>query len=184
MKSAEPFYRLMPHSETRWTGIDCIDVTVIRRSENEVHLRYYVECTLDHLVLSDPVSPERTDGLWRTTCFELFVSRPDSRYLEYNFSPSSAWAAYRFSGHRSNMELLDCEAPVIALDASEGHFALEAECRLPDAFAETGCRIALSAVIEETGGTKSYWALRHPPGAPDFHHPDCFALTLEAPPPA
>src|SRR3546814_10579152 len=37
--------------------------------------------------------------------------------------------------------------------------------------------LALSAVIEETDGTKSYWALRHPPGKPDFHHPDCFALT-------
>ena len=22
--------------------------------------------------------------------------------------------------------------------------------------------------------------LAHPPGKPDFHHPDCFALTLEA----
>lgn len=42
-------------------------------------------------------------------------------------------------------------------------------------------QIALSAVIEEKDGTKSYWALRHPPGKPDFHHPDCFALTLEAP---
>jgi len=47
-----------------------------------------------------------------------------------------------------------------------------------------GARIGLSAVIEETDGTKSYWALRHPPGKPDFHHPDCFALTLGAPPPA
>ncbi len=49
---------------------------------------------------------------------------------------------------------------------------------------EKDWKLALSAVIEETDGTKSYWALRHPPGAPDFHHPDCFALTLEAPPPA
>ena len=40
--------------------------------------------------------------------------------------------------------------------------------------------IGLSAVIEETDGTKSYWALRHPPGPPDFHHPDCFALELPA----
>ena len=41
--------------------------------------------------------------------------------------------------------------------------------------------LAVSAVIEETDGTKSFWALRHPPGPPDFHHPDCFALTLPAP---
>ena len=41
--------------------------------------------------------------------------------------------------------------------------------------------IGLSAVIEEEGGRKSYWALAHPPGPPDFHHPDCFTLELAAP---
>ena len=40
--------------------------------------------------------------------------------------------------------------------------------------------IALSAVIETRDGAKSYWALKHPPGKPDFHHPDCFALKLPA----
>jgi len=39
-------------------------------------------------------------------------------------------------------------------------------------------RLALSAVIEEERGRLSYWALRHPPGKPDFHHPDAFALAL------
>ncbi|MBI3061386.1 MAG: hypothetical protein HYY83_05345 [Deltaproteobacteria bacterium] len=28
-------------------------------------------------------------------------------------------------------------------------------------------------------GTISYWALKHPPGKPDFHHPDAFALEIE-----
>ena len=42
-------------------------------------------------------------------------------------------------------------------------------------------RAGLSAIIEEADGTKSYWALAHPPGKPDFHHPDCFALELPAP---
>ena len=39
-------------------------------------------------------------------------------------------------------------------------------------------RIALSAVIEEGNGALSYWALRHPAGKPDFHHPDAFAMEL------
>ena len=39
-------------------------------------------------------------------------------------------------------------------------------------------RAALSAVIEEASGTKSYWALAHPPGKPDFHHSDAFVLDL------
>ena len=39
-------------------------------------------------------------------------------------------------------------------------------------------RLALSAVIEETNGNKSHWALAHPPGKPDFHHADGFAYEL------
>ena len=41
-------------------------------------------------------------------------------------------------------------------------------------------RVGFSAVIEERDGTMSYWALAHPPGKPDFHHRDCFALELPA----
>ena len=43
---------------------------------------------------------------------------------------------------------------------------------------EKAARIGLSAVIEEEDGTISYWALRHAPGKPDFHHPDAFAMEL------
>jgi hypothetical protein len=39
-------------------------------------------------------------------------------------------------------------------------------------------RLGLAAVIEETSGRKSYWALGHPPGQPDFHHSDCFACEI------
>ena len=38
----------------------------------------------------------------------------------------------------------------------------------------------ISRVIEEQGGAKSYWALIHPEGSPDFHAPACFAATLPA----
>jgi hypothetical protein len=39
-------------------------------------------------------------------------------------------------------------------------------------------RLGLSAIIEEASGQRSYWALAHPPGKPDFHHPDSFALEV------
>jgi len=42
-------------------------------------------------------------------------------------------------------------------------------------------QLALSAVIEDEQGGLSYWALTHPPGKPDFHHPDAFVLELERP---
>ncbi len=40
---------------------------------------------------------------------------------------------------------------------------------------------AITAVIEEADGTKSYWALAHPAEKPDFHHPDGFVLELAVP---
>ena len=148
-------------------------------------LRYHIEVPEDDLALPDPAASERTDGLWKTTCCELFLRRSDAQeYLEFNFSPSSQWAAYQFSGYREGPQELDVVPPEIFLDCSASHLALEATIDLPPEWADAPLVAALSAVIEEVDGTKSYWALRHPPGQPDFHHPDCFALTLGAPPAA
>jgi hypothetical protein len=38
--------------------------------------------------------------------------------------------------------------------------------------------LSLSIVLEETDGTKSYWALAHCSDKPDFHAPDCFVGRL------
>jgi hypothetical protein len=127
----------------------------------------------------------RSDNLWKTTCFEIFL-KLGYEYLEFNVSPSSEWAAYHFSSYRADMRDVSLRTPPeIHQDSGRDWFELEAWIELPEKFIGRGAlKASLSAVIEETDGTKSYWALRHPPGAPDFHHPDCFALTLEAPDPA
>ncbi|HEY0337828.1 MAG TPA: hypothetical protein VGC70_10865, partial [Burkholderiales bacterium] len=39
--------------------------------------------------------------------------------------------------------------------------------------------LAVSAVIEARDGSLSYWALKHPPGKPDFHCSDAFVLGLD-----
>jgi hypothetical protein len=59
-------------------------------------------------------------------------------------------------------------------------FALSAGIEDPSLKDGRSWLAGLSAVIEEADGTKSYWALAHPSGEPDFHHPDCFALELPA----
>ena len=40
--------------------------------------------------------------------------------------------------------------------------------------------VALCAVVEHADGALSYWALAHPAGTPDFHHPDGFVLEVDA----
>lgn len=141
-----------------------------------LYLFFVVEGDVSGLVVPAPAKPYRTDELWRGTCFELFIHDGGQSYREFNLSPSSQWAAYRFSGHRSGMEALGLdEPPRIWFSCEPGAIMLSS---LVAVDLDPASRIGLSAVIEEKGGGKSYWALAHPPGEPDFHHPTCFAVQL------
>jgi hypothetical protein len=126
---------------------------------------------------------ERRDELWRTTCFEAFVrSGDDEGYMEFNFSTSNYWAAYQFDRYREGMRSPDMIEPVFDVDRdTPGRlmlFAFLHDGQVMDFPADRPLKIALTAVIEEMDGTKSYWSLAHPPGAPDFHHAENFALEL------
>jgi hypothetical protein len=171
------------HPDTPAKTVDEFTVDVERNKNNRIWVRYHVEAPVDALELGFPREAQRRDGLWKTTCFEAFVKEvgnPD--YLEFNFAPSSEWAAYSFSGYREGMSDLPMSvAPELGNDSSQSHFALEADFELPRTFADKDLLLALTAVIKELDGTKSYWSLAHPTSSPDFHHPDCFTLHLPAP---
>jgi hypothetical protein len=67
-------------------------------------------------------------------------------------------------------------APRIEVRSDKVTYTLQAALELDGL--SSPLHLGLSAVLEETNGHKSYWALAHPPGKPDFHHADCFALEL------
>ena len=116
------------------------------------------------------------DGLWRRTCFEAFIrAGSGGGYDEFNLSPSGQWAAYSFSGYRAGMASADVAALAIGFRAEAGGCELRARLPLPG---EGPWRLGLCAVIEDIRGDRSYWALAHPPGQADFHHPDAFALEI------
>ena len=168
--------QLLCHSETPASTVDSIETKIERLDNGRLWLRYHVECNLETLETGCPKEPSRTGDLWRTTCFEVFLARNDDpTYIELNFAPSSLWAAYRFSGYRDEMVELTLDTPPkIGIDAGETYFALEAEIALPDDWRDGELQMAIAAVIDETGGAKSYWALAHPSGKPDFHDRACF----------
>lgn len=144
-------------------------------------LRYRLAADPGHLNIPDTATPQRVEGLWRHTCFEAFVMGADApAYREFNFSPSGAWQAYGFQAYRQGGELEDATAPRIERATEAG---LDLRVFLPAQNLPSGprLRLGLSAVIEALDGSLSYWALRHPPGRPDFHHSDCFALELVRP---
>ena len=107
----------------------------------------------------------RRRGRGPTTCggrpgFEAFVRTADG-YVEYNLSPSGAWAAYRFDGYRDGMGALDMPAPFIVTRTAPGRFALTADVSLPE---DAGRDVGLTAVIQGLDGSIAYWALAHPFG--------------------
>jgi len=174
--------KLHPHSHSG--AVRHIEVEVARPQAGGVLLRYVVSGRIGDLALPAVRAPARTDELWRHTCFEAFIwPATGEAYYEFNFAPSTQWATYRFDGYRHGGRTADeVDSPHITVERTPESFTLQTAPQW-EASSELGraalWRVGLSAVIEEAGGRKSYWALAHPPGKPDFHHADGFALELQ-----
>jgi hypothetical protein len=170
-----PTFSLLPHSDHPPLGVTGVEVEV-SVGPAAVRLTYRV-IGADKVIFPDREPPARTDELWRTTCFELFLQFDDEeRYVEFNFSPSTRWAAYAFDSYRDGMVPLDRDIAPLVERLPDG---VEVDCDL-GGLPHGELRMGLTAVIEETGGVRSFWSLAHAPGAPDFHHPACFAARLPA----
>ena len=175
---------LVPHPDHDTGPVRGVEVAVTRTPDT-LALRYALEGDLDAIRIPPPVAPAIVHGLWEHTCFELFIARDgEPAYHELNFAPSGAWAAFAFRGYRDGEPLRDAAlAPDIAT-RREGGGTLLLDARVPlarlaPAYAGARLRLALTAVVEDARGGRSYWALHHPPGRADFHHRDGFVLVLE-----
>ncbi len=168
-------FSLLPHPAMPPQSVLSVTCTIRRRGDG-LALTYAITAAPGGLRLPPSRPPERTDGLWRTTCLELFVADAGAAYREFNFAPSGQWAAYGFTARREGMApLAMAEAPAIRLRQEEAAMAVSVAMR---GIGIGALRLGITAVIEEIDGTKSYWALRHGGNAPDFHDPDCFVAQL------
>lgn len=120
---------------------------------------------------------ERTDNLWKTSCFEVFWQPLGvTWYREFNLSPSTRWAAYDFDSFREGMR----DAPVDAISVSCSHIDSELilkasiAAELPDP-----AQVALNGIVENADGEMQFWALAFPAGKPEFHSEECRKLIVE-----
>ena len=161
---------------------------VVRRSPSGViAFTFHVEADVTRIRIPAAASSRIATGLWQHTCFEAFIAIDGrAEYHELNFAPSGEWAAYAFRAYRDGGLLSeDTLAPSIALRADAGVLELGAVLdlrRLSPVHPRASLRVGISAVIEESDGRLSYWALRHPAPQPDFHDAAGFTLWLESPP--
>ena len=203
-------FDLIAHPAHPPTGVRKVTARVLSYDANWCVLRWKVEGAAG-VIMPAFAGAARADGLWQTTCFELFVRRlitPVSAassttlsprgegvgpgagagvgvgaatYSEFNFSPSERWAAYDFAGYRAGMtdRAMD-RAPVIT--PRRGGDVLFCDVAIPAAqLPPQPWRYALTAVIEEADGVKSFWAPAHGGPQPDFHDPACLTATFAAP---
>ena len=172
------------HSETISQAVQEIEVGAGWTQDNALIFTYALKADLTRLRVPLSRPPRRADRLWQHTCFEAFVAvKGKADYHEFNFAPSGEWAAYSLQSYRDGTPLEDDKlVPRITVRSEADQLDLDATIRLdrlPSIPPNAWLRLALCAVVEDQSGKLSYWAVRHPPGKPDFHHPDCFALDLE-----
>lgn len=166
------------HPDSVCESLISIEVDIVRTGAGVLGLRYVVSGHMPGVVVPGHAPSMRADRLWEHSCFEAFLSDDEGEgYTELNVSPSTEWAGYRFTSYRSERKEAMLPPPRIEVELSDHRLELRVALRLRPSGPR---RLGLSAVIEEEGGRLSYWALAHPPGKPDFHHPDCFALELPA----
>jgi hypothetical protein len=176
---------LQCHQDTPCTAVKTIKAALGYKHGRVLTITYVLDGIIDRLRIPPYRSAHRVDGLWRHTCFETFIgAKNDAEYYEFNFSPSGEWAAYGFRDYRES-EAIDADGlePKIDVQCNAEILELTAAIhldRLPGFGPAVCLSLGLSAVIEDLGGSLSYWALKHPPGKPDFHHPDVFTLEIGA----
>jgi hypothetical protein len=174
-------WSLRLHPDCRCDAVTSIEVEATRIGATSLILHYRVTGTIEALLLPAVSESVRTIALWEHSCFEAFVrAGTGNPYVELNFAPSTQWAAFDFDDYRQGFRDAGIAAPSISVHASERQFELHCAVEMP-LIADEPWRLALSAVIEERSGRKSYWALARAPGKPDFHHRDCFVAELARP---
>jgi hypothetical protein len=165
---------LVRHPDTPAGAIHTIDAE-LQRTPDGATATFRVVGDLACLVLPAAAAPERADFLWKSTCFELFVAGEGEGYREFNFSPSTRWAAYDFERYREPIGNSEARIDIsMSCDSKALTLIAKIVCDMPDP-----ASIGLSAVIEEADGDLRYWAVAFAPGKPDFHASATRALLLD-----
>lgn len=181
MRMRTRLIELVPHPTSPALPVT-VEARCIATDEGAVAAHFVLHGPLSTLSVPTRAAMQRLDGLWRHTCFELFLGHAGgSDYLEYNLSPSRSWAAYAFSAYRVPAALPAVAAPRIDVEEGEGMLALDVYLDR-EVLERLGhppvLEVGLTAVVEARDGSLAYYALHHPRPEADFHDARGFALRV------
>jgi len=133
----------------------------LTRNDAGFHLTYETEPAPD-LVWPGYQGLQRSQGLWRSTCCELFLGDAGGTgYTEINLCPSGRWNCYSFDSYRQGMR----EASFAPLAISSGPGWLQSSWGFDPG---APCYVGPATVLADGHGHIDYLALRHG-DRPDFH---------------
>jgi hypothetical protein len=190
---------LQPHPITAGSSDRALEVRLTPR-EQGVELRYLWSGPSAQILWPDrvphaDVRGERRDYLWHHTCGEWFIGEAGSPgYIEFNFSPSGHWAAYRFADYRQSLGDLVWEGSPPEIEFSLEAQRAELRAWVPwAAFASfvsepvrewqlgftcvVERRISVSPAGTASADTLEYWAVSHPRAQPEFHDRRGFSVS-------
>jgi hypothetical protein len=171
-----------PHAPSH--AVQAVTAHATLTADGKLALSYSLSGDLARLRVPPPGPARIGWKLWRHTCCEVFIrAREGTSYHEFNFSPSGEWTAYAFTRYREGAPVADETLdPQVAIESRKDRLDLSAlvdVARLAPEYARSPLDIGLAVIAEDENGAVSYWALRHAPGQPDFHHAESFALKLD-----
>ncbi len=163
---------------------------VFQLSAKQLTIVYYLIGATNHILLLDQATAgsNRTDELWKSTCFEWFLkSSKSKKYWEFNSAPTGLWNFYELDDYRTNLKvsaLIDAPKITVLHPPSGGNaYQFKVEINLKNLFAKENELIkngyfAVTSVIQWRSGEVSYFSLQHPSNKPDFHSNAGFTISL------
>jgi len=173
---------LIPHPHGAVLAATTLAARVALESGQRITLDYSLIGDLAPLAIPRRAASARAERLWEHTCFEAFIAPAGgARYYELNFSPSTEWAAYEFDGYRQGMRPLALAVPpAVRVAETKSELRVTAGIELGGlADAPWPWRIGVTAVVEDRGGNRAFYALLHPREKPDFHDAAAFTVLLD-----
>lgn len=157
----------------------------LRCDANILNMSFELSGALDEISLAKPVkSPARIQGLWQTTCFEVFIKNQESEeYIEFNFSSEYDWNCFYFPNKKSRLKEYQKITNLSVNSVKENTtFFIESSVdlnKLPDGlWKKNKMRIGPAAILESKTKELTYWACKHLDKVPNFHNHDSFNYEL------
>jgi hypothetical protein len=151
---------------------------------NNLRVEFTLQGDLESLNLPNLSDhPERIEGLYHHTCFEIFLKKGES-YLEWNFAFSGDWCLFLFESYRKkSAQKVDLDSSFFNLSHishsnSEANLKVEIPLDRLSFLGDLPPEIGFSCVLEHPKNIFSYWALAHVSEKPDFHQPASFIAKL------